>query len=163
MSRAWFLAIEAVLLAAAARVGGPPWAAVAAVACVGHLPAGFRPTVLAPALAALAWLGASALTGNRELFFPYAMHLAAAAFLAVGGWPRGALAGGAVIGAFLAVRVVQSAPQRVLAIEFVAAVAVLAAVAAVQTRLTGLPPIGSATRWWLPIAAGLLACGCLAV
>lgn len=166
MGVAAFLAIEAVILALAAGIGGPPWAAIAAVACVAHLPGGMLPAVLAPALPALAWLGASVLTGNRELFFPYTMHLAAAAFLAVGGWPRGVLAGGAVIAAFMIVRVLQTAPPRVLAVELAAAVAVLAAVAAAQSRFLArrpAPAIAFSSRWWLPAAAAILACGCLAL
>jgi len=166
MGTARFIALEALLLVVAAGVGGPSWTTVAAVACVGHLAAGFRSDSLAPAVPALAWLTASALTGNRELFFPYAMHLAAAAFLAAGHWPLGAVASGTVIAAFIAVRVVESATLRVLAVELAAAVAVLVAVAAARSHSESLRTVGltaTAIRWCLPIAAALLACACLAL
>ncbi|MFM7185890.1 MAG: hypothetical protein ACKO4Z_14145 [Planctomycetota bacterium] len=166
MRIAGFLAAEAVLLAAAAAIGGPAWAAVAAVACLALLCGGMQPGPLLAALPALAWPIGALATGNRELFFPFTMHLAAASFLASGTRGAGLLAGGSVVIAFLGVRVMQGASSRVLAVECCAAAAVVAAVATTHAWLATAGRDGNAAaslRWWLPVAAALLACGCLAL
>lgn len=160
------LAAEVVLLALAAGVGGSAWAAVAAVACLAHLGGGIRAAHLAAALPAVAWPVAAVLTGNRELFFPFTMHLAAGAMIAASSRGTGLLTGGAVVGAFLMIRVAQHASPRVLAVELAAAAAVLAATAATRAWLGSDARGGSATRaihWWLPVAAALVACACLAL
>ena len=78
--------------------------------------------------ASLVWLAATMATGNRELFFPFTMHLAAcAALVAARQSPRaGWLGGGAVIAAFMVIRVLQQATARVLAVELVVATGILA-------------------------------------
>lgn len=155
-----FIILEVTILAVAHVVGGPAWAAVAAVACVAHLRAGLQPAALVAALPALGWLVASRVSGNRELFFPYSMLLAISALLAarVRQPTADAAAAASVVAAFLTARVVQRAPGRVLAIECAAAVAVLAA--AVAARAWG-PSV--AVGWWLPAAASLAAFACLAL
>lgn len=166
MKIAGFLAAEAVLLAAAAGIGGTAWAAVAAVACLASLAGGLRPASLATALPALAWPMGAVATGNKELFFPFTMHLAAAAVLAAGARLPGLVAGVVVVAAFLSVRHLQQASSRVLAVEAAAAAAVLAAVAvadAVLPRTAGSGNAAASIGWWLPVAAALLACGCLAL
>jgi hypothetical protein len=81
-------------------------------------------------LPAVAWVAASYVTGNRELFFPYAMYLAAhaAGQFAGRGWKMTAAAGGTLVGAFLVIRTLQAATARVLAVETAVAAAILAGV-----------------------------------
>jgi hypothetical protein len=128
------LVVEAAFLVVAHVAGGPPWTVVAAIAFAvlgmagRRLPgAGQEPVWLI--LPSLGWLAAFWATGNRELFFPFTMYLAGHAALTVSG--RGAIlacaAGGLVVAAFLVIRVVQAATPRVLAVEAIAAGAILAA------------------------------------
>lgn len=160
MRAAAFIAVELALLGVAHVAGGPAWAAVAAAACLAHVAIDLRGGTLASTLPALAWLAASRLTGNRELFFPYSMLLATTALLAAAPSRKalGLLASGGVVAAFLAARVVQHASARVLAVEIAAAVAVLAAAFAIRT----IQP-SPACRWWLPAAASVVAYACLAL
>ncbi len=160
MRAAALIVVEVALLAVAHAAGGPAWAAIAAVACLAHVAIDLRGGTLASALPALIWLAASRLTGNRELFFPYSMLLAASTLLAAPPSRRtaGVVASGCVVAAFLVARVAQEASGRVLAVELAAAVAVLAAVLAVREVMPS-----SACRWWLPAIASLMAYGCLAL
>jgi len=129
---------------------------------------------------ALGWLVAFRITGNRELFFPFAMalavHLAGEFFLArpragrranrgdeaasrpAGRWPAVA-AGSLIVAGFLGIRWLQSATGRVLAVEAAVAVAILAAAVA-------LLPWASRRRgavWALTAAASLAAYAGLAL
>jgi len=160
MRMAAFIVVEVAILAVAHAFGGPAWAAVAAVACVAHVVAGCHPTALLAALPALGWLAASRITGNRELFFPYAMLLATSALLAAPATRHraGIAAAASVAAAFLAARIAQQATGRVLAVEVAAAVVVLAAAVTARARL----PTHS-LRWWLPVAASVAAFACLAL
>ncbi|MFM7243265.1 MAG: hypothetical protein ACKO40_03695 [Planctomycetaceae bacterium] len=160
MRVAAFILVEVVILAVAHACGGPAWAAVAAVACVAHVFAGFEPAAIVAALPAVGWLAAARLTGNRELFFPYSMLLATSALLATPAAtsPAGVAAAGGVVAAFLLARVVQQASGRVLAIELAAAAVVMVAAVAAQALLPRLR-----LRWWLPAAASLAAYACLAL
>jgi hypothetical protein len=160
MRTAAFIAIELALLAAAHVLGGPAWTALAVIACVAHAWGGLRPAQLAPLAPALAWAVASQATGNRELYFPFAMHLAAAtAAVPPVTQPLGCLAaGGTVATAFLAIRWLQAATPRVLAVEAAAVAFVLVAVVAARRRFPG-----AAARWWIPVAAAILATACLAL
>lgn len=117
-------------MAVAHLLGGPPWVALGVVACIAQVMADFRLRPLLGIVPALGWLVASHATGNRELFFPYAMYLAAhvASQFAGRGWKPVAAAGGTVGAAFLATRVLQDATPRVLAIELAVAAAILVAV-----------------------------------
>lgn len=160
MRVAAFIVVEVAILAIAHACGGPAWAAVAAVACVAHVIAGFEPAALVAALPAIGWLAASRLTGNRELFFPYSMLLATSALLAAPAAKSaaGVAVAGSVVAAFLAARVAQQATGRVLAVELAAAGVVLAAAVAARRYL---PAQG--LRWWLPAAASFAAYACLAL
>jgi len=138
---AGFIAAELAFLAAAHLLGGPPWVAVGVVAMIGQVVASFtiRPLVgLAPALG---WMVAHQFTGNRELFFPYAMAVAAHLAGQFGGRGRtaAAVAGGLVVAAFMGIRVMQDATARVLAVELAVAVAILAAVVAVVPLVARRP------------------------
>ena len=135
------LIVEAVFLAMAHVAGGPPWTIVAAIAFA-VLGIGGRPQesggrqALWLILPSLGWLLAFRATGNRELFFPFTMYLAAHAALTVS--PRGpkaaGLAGGIVVAIFLVIRVLQAATPRVLAVEAVAAGVILAATCLMLVR-----------------------------
>lgn len=128
------LLLEAAFLAVAHVAGGPPWTVVAAIAFAvlgvfGRRQDGRWQEPVWLILPSLGWLAAFRLTGDRELFFPFTMYLAAHAALTVGG--RGLIpasaAGGLIVLVFLVIRVLQAATPRVLAVETVAAVAILAA------------------------------------
>lgn len=127
-----FLAIEMAFLGAVGYLGGPHWAALGVLACCGQMLADFRARSLACLAPAAAWAAAHHLSGNRELFFPFAMFLAAhaAGQFAARSRTAAAIAGAAVVAAFMAVRVAQGAGGRVLAVELVVAVVILAAVLA---------------------------------
>lgn len=121
-------------MAVAHVAGGPPWTVVAAIAFAvlgvfGRRQDGRWQEPVWLILPSLGWLAAFRLTGDRELFFPFTMYLAAHAALTVGG--RGLIpasaAGGLIVLVFLVIRVLQAATPRVLAVETVAAVAILAA------------------------------------
>ncbi len=104
--------------------------ALGVLACIAQVMADFRLRSLLGIVPALGWLVASDATGNRELFFPYAMYLAAhvANQFAGRGWKTVSVAGGTVVLAFLAIRVLQDATLPVLAVEFVVATPILAGV-----------------------------------
>ena len=72
------------------------------------------------------------LSGNRELFFPYAMALAAHLACQFSGRSRimAAGAGGLAVAGFLAIRGMQRATAGVLAVEAAVAVVILAVVVA---------------------------------
>jgi hypothetical protein len=135
------LLVEAAFLAAAHLAGGPPWTVVAALAfAVLGLGSGRDPDrqreLLGLILPALGWLAAFRLTGNRELFFPFAMYLAAHAALtgARRGVPGAFAGGGLVVAAFLVIRVLQAATPRVLAVETAAAGVILTAACVAAVR-----------------------------
>ena len=127
---AGFIAAELGFLAAAHLLGGPPWVAIGVVAMIGQVVADFRLRPLVGLAPAVGWMVAHQFTGNRELFFPYAMALAAHLAGQFGGRDRtaAAVAGGLVVAAFMGIRVIQDATARVLAVELAVAVAILAAV-----------------------------------
>lgn len=135
ISRIGFILGEVLFLAAAQVWGGPPWTLVGVVAFL--LLAFARPglDMLALVAPSLIWLGLARVTGNRELFFPFAMHLAAVVVcrLADHGTAWAALGGSGVVAAFLAIRVAQQATPRVLAVE--CAVAGVILVGATLARL----------------------------
>lgn len=124
----WFLGVELLFLAVAHVYGGPPWTVLAVLAFVAEAyadPRGLRLPMLA---LGLAWLALFRVTGNRELFFPYAMYLASHVALLLASrrpW-AGWLGGGIMAAAFLLIRGLQSATARVLAIECAVAAVILA-------------------------------------
>ncbi len=150
-----FLAVQVVVLAAAHAFGGPPWVILGVLACLGQIMADFRLASLLPLVPALLWAFAQAATGNRELFFPYAIYLAAHVVVTL--WPRGfaraAAAGAGLVGAFLLIRLLQRATPGVLAVEAAVAASILMATLGAAVvgghRLWG--------RWLIPLAASLAA------
>jgi hypothetical protein len=137
-----FVVFEMLFLAAAHWLGGPPWTALGAVAVVVQAmvsPQASRLLLLVPAVT---WLVLFRITGNRELFFPYAMALTAFVSLlmaARAAW-QGWLASGLMVGAFLAIRVAQQASGRVLAVELAVAAVILGLVLTTASRMHGHRP-----------------------
>ncbi|MGA0038666.1 MAG: hypothetical protein ACO3NZ_02355 [Pirellulales bacterium] len=177
MSQILLILVELLLLAAAQLVGGPPWTMLAAIALVLQARMGLTPGGLGRLAIAFGWLGLFWTTGNRELYFCFAMTLAADAILLVGNEPtgqpgtwrgalRGATAGSLLAAVFLGFRIVQQATTKVLAVELAVAVAILVSCTLAQLLLTRqvgptpLPPprrlhaIGEAS---IVIAAGFAA------
>jgi hypothetical protein len=136
-----FIAAELAFLAAAHFLGGPPWVALGVLAFAGQVVADFRLGPLVGLVPAAGWMAAHQLTGNRELFFPYAMALAAHLACQFGGRGRAAaaLTGGLIAAAFLATRVMQAATAKVLAVELAVAAVILAATVAVPPAVAEQP------------------------
>lgn len=163
MRQVLLIVAEVAVLAVAQLGGGPPWTAVTALALVWESIAGLTAAGLARLAAALVWVGLFRLTDNRELFFPFCMHLAVHAGLGLAARDRRLGIGAAtlVAAAFLGIRVVQAASWRVLAVELAVTVAVLGGAFLMRG-------FGVASRpWWrdtaLVIAASLAAFAGLAL
>jgi hypothetical protein len=154
-SAAGFLIAEVAFLAAAHALGGPPWVVLGVMACLGQIMADFRLASLAPLLPALVWAGAHAVTGNRELFFPYAVYLAAHVAVHFERFGRGRAAAGAtgIMATFLLIRVLQRGTPGVLAVELAVTVVILVGVLAAIHCGRGRPAI----PWLVPLAASLAA------
>lgn len=150
-----FLAVQVVFLAAAHAFGGPPWVILGVLACLAQIMTDFRLAAIVPLVPALLWAFGHAATGNRELFFPFAIYLAAHVVLTL--WPRGfaraAAAGGGLVGVFLVIRLLQQATPRVLAVE--AAVAATILMATLGAAVISGPSLWG--RWLIPLAASLAA------
>lgn len=146
-----FIVTELTFLAAAHLLGGPPWVALGVLAIAGQVAADFRVGPLVGLVPAAGWMVAHHLTGDRELFFPYAMALAAHLAGQYVGRSRAAaaLAGGLVVAGFLAIRTCQAATAEVLAVELAVAAAILVALVVV------LP--AAVRRPWGAVAVTLLA------
>ncbi|MFM8703011.1 MAG: hypothetical protein ACKOHG_03945 [Planctomycetia bacterium] len=150
------LFIEFAFLAATHVFGGPPWTVVGVVAILAQISGGIGLESLLLVTASLVWLAAAKAPGNRERCFAVTLHLAAGAALAAArhtpraGWPGG----GAVIAAFMVIRVFQQATARVLAVELVVAAAILAFVLMARpwSRKDAMREAA------LVVAAALLAC-----
>lgn len=160
-STAGFLAVQMGFLVAAHGLGGPPWVGLGVLACVGQILADFRLASLLRLVPALLWVVAHAATGNRELFFPYAIFLAthvATEFCARGIGQAG-VGGGIIVAVFLAIRFLQRATPRVLGVESVVAIAIVAAA-------IGVVVVVRRPRWmaWvIPPVASLVAYAALAI
>ena len=135
-ARLSFIVVEVLFLAIAHVYGGPPWAIVGMVAFIAQIftqtISGFRAESLLLVVPSLLWLGLFHATGNRELFFPYTMYLASGVALRAAErspW-LGLCGGGVIVAAFMIIRIVQNATSRVLAVELVIAVVILAFVLA---------------------------------
>lgn len=156
-----FIAVQMAFLAAAHALGGPPWVGLGVLAFLGQIMADFRLASLARLTPALVWAGAHALTGNRELFFPYAVYLAA--HLAVEfmsfGFARAAVAAGGMMMVFLLIRIAQRATLSVLAVELAVTSAILAAALVVIQQGRDRPEM----RWLIPAVASFAAYAGLAV
>ena len=133
-----FIVVEVLFLAIAHVYGGTPWAIVGMTAFIAQIFtqvfSGIRAESLLLVVPSLIWLALFRVTGNRELFFPYTMFMATGvAVRAVERTPwLGMLGGGAVVTAFMILRILQNATSRVLAVELVIAAAIL--VCAVAAR-----------------------------
>ena len=133
-----FIVVEVLFLAIAHVYGGTPWAIVGMTAFIAQIFtqvfSGIRAESLLLVVPSLIWLALFRVTGNRELFFPYTMFLATGvAVRAVERTPwLGMLGGGAVVTAFMILRILQNATSRVLAVELVIAAAILAVAVAAR-------------------------------
>lgn len=158
---AGFLAVELAYLAAAHVLGGPPWTVVGMLAFVAPMITGFRHASLWTLLPSVVWLVLFRATGDRELFFPFAMSVAAAlaVTLAERDVRLGAAGGGFVVAVFLAIRILQQATFRVLVVEMIVAAVILAAVVAARATRQRRPVTDVA----IVAAASLLAYAGLAL
>lgn len=138
------------LFAVAAVYGGWPWA-VMAVVWVAALRGDGEDSwmLLQVGASGLFWLALFHWTGDRRLFFPFSMQVAAT--LAVQWHPA---AGGVVVAGFAAIRLWQGASTHVLEVEMVVAVVVLGVALAFNR------PLGN---WGATAAAALLALAGLGV
>ncbi len=148
-----FIAAELAFLAAAHFLGGPPWVALGVLAFAGQVVADFRLGPLVGLAPAAVLMGAHHLTGNRELFFPYAMALAVhlAGQFVGRGRVAAAVTSSLLVAAFLAIRVMQAATAKVLAVELAVAAVILAATVAVLPAAVKRP-------WGALIVTALAAC-----
>lgn len=130
MAAACFLIVELVFLAVTQSLGGPPWTVIGAIAVLLQSFRGVRISSLAFLVPSLVWLVLSHVTGNRELFFPFSIYLASCAALrsAVSAAWLPPLGGAVIVMAFMFIRILQQASFRVLAVELVVAIAILAIV-----------------------------------
>jgi predicted neutral ceramidase superfamily lipid hydrolase len=127
MSQTGFALASLSLLGAAQLLGGPPWAALCAIALVALVFTDRRTSSLALIASSMTWVVLSRLTANRQLFFPFTMSLASIVFVQLcdrNFW-RGVFGGVAVLAAFFVVRTQQHASARVLFIEFIVATSIL--------------------------------------
>ena len=161
ISRIGFVVGEVLFLAVSQVWGGPPWTLVGVVAFVFLAFSRPQAGVLALVAPSLAWLALAQVTGNRELFFPYAMHLAAVVVcrLADHGPAWAVLGGSGVVTAFLATRAAQQATPRVLAVECAVAGAILVVATIVRLRAPRRSGVDAA----IIVAAGCLAYAGLAL
>lgn len=139
------------LLGFAAFYGGLPWALMAAIWIVAlRTGEDVNMSMLQAAASGLFWVALFHWTGDRRLFFPFSMQVAAFAacrWRVNGKWT--AVATGAVVTTvFTGIRLLQSASAHVLGVELIVAAAVL------SIGLALLPYTG---KWAASTAAALLA------
>ncbi len=122
-----FLITEVGFLSALAVLGGPAWVGVVVPAIFVEVYCGSQLRSLGMLMPAGIWLMLCTLTGNRELFFPFAMYVMA--FMVSRLWERGpgvAAMGGFFCGIlFLFIRWLQSATTSVLLVEGVVAAGIV--------------------------------------
>lgn len=138
---AGFIAVELAVLAALQACGGPTWVALGVLACVAQVMIDFRVQPLLGLVPAVAWAAWHLVSGNRELFFPFSMYLAAhtAGQAAARGRLTAGAFGGLVVVVFLGVRILERATPRVLGVEAAVAAVILAAVVSLAPRTIGRP------------------------
>ena len=109
----------------------------------------------------LIWLAIFRWMFVRQLFFPYTMHLAVCAVLFESDFDkwRGYVHGMIVVAVFLAIRFLQGATTRVLAIELIVAAVILAFAICVYQ----LTPKNAVSRGIVVVVASLAAVGGLAL
>ena len=149
-----FVAAEAGLIAVAAWFGGPAWTAMTVLALLAEVTAGSQLVGLALLLPAFGWLAAAQITENRELFFPFAITLAACMACRLRRRSFAAAVAGAVfgMGVFLAIRLAQQASWQVLTTEAAVTAGILLVIAA---ACRWLPERAWATGLVMAVAAGL--------
>lgn len=159
MSVAAFIVVELAFLVAVHVLGGPPWVALGVLAVTAQVVADFRVGPLVGLAPAVGWAALHHATGNRELFFPYSMALAAhlAGQFTSRGRATATAAGGLAVAAFLAIRLTQRATAGVLAVELAVAAAILAVTVVVLERTSPRPwaRVAVATAASLAAYAGL--------
>jgi hypothetical protein len=116
---AWM--VVAITLASTAFLGGWEWTAVSLLALLVVWQTDFRATsVLAAVAPGFCWLALYCWTGDRRLFFPYAMQYAAQS--------------GSVVLLFVLIRLLQSASAGVLLVEILVASGILALTSGMQRK-----------------------------
>ncbi len=151
-----------VLLAIAFAFGGWTWTLLCLLGVASQIraqPGSLR--LLAAIGPSLLWLALSRWSGNRELFFPFTMYLAAHAALPVAGRTlyRAATGGALIVTVFAFIRILQMATTRILVVELVVAAAILAL--AIIVCRTG--PQNTAARTAIAALASLMAYAGLAI
>lgn len=108
-------------------VGGQPWAILCLSTLVVQAMTDRHLQTLAVIVPGLCWLILFRVTGNRELFFPYSMYLAAhvSILLCRRSILLGSIGGIVVVAAFLGLRILQQATWPVLAVELGVAAGIL--------------------------------------
>lgn len=163
MATVLVIGAELAILAVAQVLGGPPWTVLAALALVAESIGGLGVPGLVRLAAGLVWVVAFRTTGNRELFFPYAMYLAAHAGLHLAARDlRLGIAGSLLlVAAFLAFRVAQGATRGVLAVELAVAAAIVVGLFVVRRIVPAERQLARDTM--LAVAASIAACAGLAL
>ena len=122
-----FLLLEGVFLLGIAFWGGPVWISIVVPALLVEVYCGSQLHSLGMLIPCSAWLVCANVTGNRELYFPFAMYVMA--FMVSRLWPKGrgvAVLGGILCGVFfLAIRWLQQASTSVLLVEGIVAAGIL--------------------------------------
>ncbi len=163
-----FIALEILCLAATQIWGGWPWTAIGATAIGVLAVVDLRPASLAMVVPSLVWLALFRVTGNRELFFPFTIHLASLVALRVGRdnlW-RGMAGGGLIGGLFLVIRALQQASVKVLGVESVVTALILGLVVATLPVIRGRDAVvvgGGVVGGGVVVLASLLAYASLAL
>jgi bacteriorhodopsin len=159
LSSVWSLTLFVVaalaLFFTALFAGGQPWAVMVLIVLVVHAYADRRYVSLALIIPAFSWLAFFRMSGNRELFFPYSMYLAAhvaVLFDKRSGW-SGAFGGMLIVAVFLALRYFQLATWPVLMLEL----AVAAGILSIILLANAMSPNDSRLRLFIAVAASGLA------
>ncbi len=149
------------ILATALFFGGVAWAQVFLTAIALRSRPEFRGERLLIMTCSLIWLAIFRWMFVRQLFFPYTMHLAACVVLFESDFDkwRGYVHGMIVVAVFLAIRFLQGATTRVLAIELIVAAVILAFAICVYQ----LTPKNAVSRGIVVVIASLAAVGGLAL
>lgn len=122
-----FLLLEGVFLLGLAFWGGPVWVSIVVPALLIEVYCGSQLHSLGMLIPCSTWLVFANVTGNRELYFPFAMY--GMAFMVSRLWEKGrgvAVLGGFLCGVFfLTIRWLQQASMSVLLVEGVVAASIL--------------------------------------
>ena len=122
-----FTTLALLLLFTSLGLGGRPWAFICMLALITQCFNDPRIASLALIAPSLCWAAAFHWTGNRELFFPFSIYLAAYVAVVLSrrkAW-LGLFGGTIVTAAFVVVRIQQFASVPVLAVEIAAALGIL--------------------------------------